>query len=262
MGLRPKLTESTMKPNQLNVVLTEPNLLNLDTSAPSLLNVVTMKPNQLNVVQTEPNLLNVDTSAPSLLNMVTMKPNLLNFEVSTPNLLNMDSTKQYALNATTDEMDVLIQPETVSNPVQVSVTDVTIPSRKQPTYSENPENFITKKFQESVRQHHSEFFIPTESLFFYERVYYSKTRCFTPVLYSEDKIVQCACGVLSCKVKRKNCISSCGFCHLPMRLKCVHGGKQGCCRKCFLGIYDKEKSKVTKIPAPESSVLTSLIKKN
>jgi hypothetical protein len=195
MGLRPKLTESTMKPNQLNVV------------------------------QTEPNLLNVDTSTSSLLNVITMKPNLL-------------------------------------NPVVVSVTDVTIPSRKQPTYSENPENFITKKFQESVRQHHSEFFIPTESLFFYERVYYSKTRCFTPVLYSEDKIVQCACGVLSCKVKRKNCISSCGFCHLPMRLKCVHGGKQGCCRKCFMGIYDKEKSKVTKIPAPESSVLTFLIKNN
>jgi hypothetical protein len=29
-----------------------------------------------------------------------------------------------------------------------------------------------------------------------------------------------------------------------------------------MGIYDKEKSKLTKIPAPESSVLTFLIKNN
>jgi hypothetical protein len=51
-------------------------------------------------------------------------------------------------------MDIWIQPDNVSNPMLISATDVTNHSRKQPTYSENPENFITNKFQENVRLHY------------------------------------------------------------------------------------------------------------
>jgi len=246
------LNSETTAPNLLNDEATEPNQWKLQQRPPILLNSETTAPNLLNVEEKEPNQLNSQKFAPILLNSETTAPNQLNVEVTEPNPLNLQKDASSLLNSDTSAPNLLNM-----------VTMTPNQSIKQPTYSGNPENFISPAFQENVRLHYSEFFIPTDSLFFYERIYYSKTRYFSPVLYSEEKVVQCACGVLNCKLKRKNCKSSCGFCHLPMKLQCIHlGSIHGCCRKCFMEIYDKEKSTVTTIPAPESSVFIPYIKFN
>jgi hypothetical protein len=268
MGLRTKQVTSTESMESL------PNLL---SSMTSLTKTIDLQPHQLSSMtsslktmdlQPDQLILNQSSSetiesTPTQLTFTTSSPKTMDLQRNQLNLSTMDlqpilSTSE-VIEIEVDESDEVSQTEDNYNDATVEETYELRPVNNvisQSSYSQDPRNFISDAFQQRVQQLHDGFYIPTESLVFYERVYYSKTRTLVPVMYSDDKIIQCACGSHSCKIKRLKCKSSCGFCHLPMRSACIHYGDRGCCRKCFMNIYEKEKLTVNEIAAPENKYST------
>jgi hypothetical protein len=286
MGLRSKQATSSesieLFPNQLASMTSFGKTIDLQphqlSSMTSSLKPMDLETNQLNLNQSSSETIEsiptqLDTTSSSSKTM-NLQPNQLNLStkdlppiLSTSEVIELEVDLIYGVSQSEvieDEVDLsaeVAQAEEDADKATVEETYELFPVNdmcSQTSYSQDPRNFISDAFQERVKQLHDDFYIPTESLVFYERVYYSKTRTFVPVMYSDAKNIQCACGSQSCKIKRIKCKSSCGFCHLPMRSSCIHYGEHGCCRKCFMDIYDKEKLTVNEIAAPESKYFTIL----